>query len=305
MCAGRTAERHEPILPGTAARLAGSEAEGTDGQLSSGGSRGLLVRRLARLLFALHAVLLATGSLLAVAWMVYGTTFPGVPPHTAAQALVVTSAVLCTAAAALLMSASQGWRRMLLLLALVCLINGPMEWLGTTIGFPSGVYTYTELSGPLFLGRIPYSVPLLWFAMLSLSLHVAFSLPVGRWPAALIASAMLPLWDAVLDPAMTGELALWTWNHAGGFYGVPLLNWVSWFLTTGAIVAVYLAICPSWKPCDSRLPMWLYGTQSAFVAFVAAMNGRYWATIVWAAGFAGLVALVYWGRGHAAGRIDH
>ena len=231
-------------------------------------------------------------------------------------ALVFENLATCTAISVLLMSASQGWRRAVLLLALCVVMAGGMEWLSMTTGFPCGAtYDYTTMMGPRLAARLPYIIPVAWFVMLYASLEVAFSLHIPRWSAALVAAGMMTLWDVVLDPAMTNDPGLWAWHHEGGFYGVPPQNFLTWFVTTLLIVAVYLLLARGWRPslrpqagasllhspARSRLPLLLYGSQSVFVAALAAMSGRIAATVVWGAGFAMLIAAIWWsGRKTAA-----
>ncbi len=231
-----------------------------------------------------------------------------------AMALVFENLATCTAISVLLMSASQGWRRAVLLLAVCVVIAGGMEWLSMTTGFPFGAtYEYTTMMGPRLAGRLPYIIPVAWFVMLYPSLEVAFSLHIPRWSAALVAAGMMTLWDVVLDPAMTNDPGLWAWHHEGGFYGVPPQNFLSWFVTTLLIVAVYFLLARGpvarspatqgeggWRPSRSRLPLLLYGSQSVFVAALAAMSGRGWAVLVWAAGFAMLIAAICWSGRKAA-----
>jgi uncharacterized membrane protein len=219
-----------------------------------------------------------------------------------ATALVVENVATCAAVSMLLMSASQGWPRTVVLLTLSFAITAGLEMLSMATGFPSGAtYEYTRMAGPTLAAGLPYLVPIAWFMMLYPCMQVAFSLPIRPCSAVAVAGAMMTLWDVALDPTMSNHPGLWVWHHQGGFYGIPLQNFLSWFLTASLAVAVYLRLAGPWRPDTARPPLLLYATQGFFAAALAAMSGRGWATLVWLAGFAVVLAGIYWrGRVSAA-----
>ena len=104
-----------------------------------------------------------------------------------------------------------------------------VEWLGRTTGVPFGPYTYTA-PGPQLLG-VPLLVPLGWFAFTLIGLELS---PPGskRWlaPLALVA------WDVGLDPLMVSQ-GFWRFD-AGAYYGIPLSNFVGWFVAGAALVTL-------------------------------------------------------------------
>ncbi len=104
-----------------------------------------------------------------------------------------------------------------------------IEWLGYTTGVPFGAYRYTA-PGPELLG-VPLLVPLGWFAFSVVGLALA---PAGtkRWlaPLALVA------WDVGLDPLMVTQ-GFWAFE-SGVYYGVPLSNFVGWFVSGAALVTL-------------------------------------------------------------------
>lgn len=104
-----------------------------------------------------------------------------------------------------------------------------VEWLGYTTGVPFGAYRYLA-PGPQLLG-VPLLVPLGWFTFSVVGLALA---PAGtkRWlaPLALVA------WDVGLDPLMVTQ-GFWAFE-SGVYYGVPLSNFVGWFVAGAALVTV-------------------------------------------------------------------
>ena len=192
------------------------------------------------------------------------------------------------------MAAAQGWRRLSLLLGLCLVIGGGAELLSTVTGIPFGRYEYTDQLGPKFLGRVPYLITLAWFMMFYPSLHIAFLFRIPRGLVAAVAAAILTLWDLVLEAAMTTGFACWEWQQDGLVYGIPLQNWIGWFLTGWLIGTIYSICTRDWRSGSSALPVALYIVQSLFAAVLAMLYGRGLATAVWAVGLVSLLAVLYW-----------
>ena len=104
-----------------------------------------------------------------------------------------------------------------------------VEWVGHTTGVPFGAYGYTA-PGPQLLG-VPLLVPLGWFAFTLIGTGLS---PPGtkRWlaPLALVA------WDVGLDPLMVSR-GFWQFD-GGAYYGIPLSNFVGWFVAGVVLVTL-------------------------------------------------------------------
>lgn len=124
----------------------------------------------------------------------------------------------------------------LLLFAVVFSFGLGVEWLGKTTGLPFGVYRYTA-SGPSLFG-VPLLVPLGWWAIgfISLSLTSPNTKP---WlaPLALVA------WDLGLDPLMVYK-GFWQFEAQGLYYGVPLSNFVGWYVAGWLLIRLLLWLEP-------------------------------------------------------------
>jgi len=113
-----------------------------------------------------------------------------------------------------------------------------VEWLGHTTGFPFGSYRYTA-PGPSLLG-VPLLVPLGWFAFTLVALAVSPArLKLWTAPLALVA------WDLGLDPLMVSK-GFWAFE-SGVYYGVPLSNFLGWYVSGLALVALLLRLEPRLK----------------------------------------------------------
>ncbi len=63
-------------------------------------------------------------------------------------------------------AARAGWRKAAFLFTLTIAVTLLMESLGVATGWVFGRYHYTDVLGPLFLGLVPYVVPIVWLNML-------------------------------------------------------------------------------------------------------------------------------------------
>lgn len=186
-----------------------------------------------------------------------------------------------------------GWPRAIALLALCLTIAFAAEYVGQSTGAIFGPYCYTELLGPKLLDRIPVIIPFAWYMMFYPSYVVtnilAESSPVSVdrgvvriiWMSAL-GSVVMTAWDLTMDPIMSfhgvdtldqgcrprpleqhdvGDPA-WVWAQPGPHFGVPLLNYRGWLLTS---FVVFLAF----RLLERRLPLRpLPGAKARTMAFL-------------------------------------
>jgi len=121
----------------------------------------------------------------------------------------------------------------------VALGTAAVERVGTRTGLPFGRYHYTPLLRPQVRG-VPAIVPLAWFAMALPARETAHAALGTRSTArhrVVLGAAALTAWDAFLDPQMVGE-GFWVWRRRGRYRGIPLTNFLGWFLTAVAVMAV-------------------------------------------------------------------
>ncbi|MGF1531988.1 MAG: carotenoid biosynthesis protein [Puniceicoccaceae bacterium] len=122
----------------------------------------------------------------------------------------------------------------------IAVVAGAAEWLGVTTGVLFGHYVYTAAWGPLLASTLPLSVPLAWYCLvLPLQRVVLGDLrPVVSVP---LGAALLVVCDLVLDPVATLLRGYWTWPAGGPYYGVPLSNFVGWFITGLLVMGIATA----------------------------------------------------------------
>ncbi len=137
--------------------------------------------------------------------------------------------------------------------AVTAIATTAVERIGTRTGFPFGRYTYTGSLQPQVAG-VPAIVPLAWFAMgvpARESAHAALgehSTPVRR---VVLGAAALTAWDLFLDPQMVTE-GYWVWARRGLYRGIPLGNYIGWFVTgLGVMTALEVLLPPSEQPAGA------------------------------------------------------
>lgn len=129
------------------------------------------------------------------------------------------------------------------------------ELLSTRVGIPFGLYHYTGATAgaELFLSNVPFFSPLS-FPFLA---YAAFCLarwaigpgwadsPAGRFRMVALSGVLMALLDVVIDPAaVRGER--WFLGHiffypgGGGYFGVPLSNFVGWLVVGLVTVGCYV-----------------------------------------------------------------
>src|ERR1700732_5270330 len=123
-------------------------------------------------------------------------------------------------------------------LALCLGISNVMENIGVLTGFPFGHYHYTDVLGPkLFL--VPLLIGPAYFGTGYLSWVLASVLlctdqrrdRLPTFVVPVIAAFIMVGWDLCFDPAASTIAHMWIWENGGGYFGVPLTNFLGWYLT--------------------------------------------------------------------------
>jgi putative membrane protein len=201
------------------------------------------------------------------------------------------------------------------------------ELAGTSFGLPFGDYAYSGLLGYRILGLVPFPIPVSWFYMLVGSLAIVSRLaspgrPVSAWRWSSGAGLLMVGWDVSMDPAMV-KTGHWLWGSgamfrdrlpqwmesfftADAFYGMPLSNWVGWFVTATLIARVMLAIVEprhwSGKVGRSPFPVALYVVNGIMPVALCLRDELWWAAALGAVAML-VPSLLAW-RGPTAHRSE-
>jgi uncharacterized membrane protein len=129
------------------------------------------------------------------------------------------------------------WRAIGVFAAAGLVISNILENLSIQTGFPFGHYHYTG-GGKIF--QVPWFIGPAYLATGYLAWIVATVLlgDVRRdapWLTTIgtpiIGAFAMTAWDLSLDPATSTINQAWIWENGGGFFGVPLVNFLGWTFT--------------------------------------------------------------------------
>ena len=142
-----------------------------------------------------------------------------------------------------------GNRGILILLVIALIVSNIYENLSISTGFPFGRYVHTAASGPM-LFQVPLIVGPIFFSVSYIAWTLATML-LGEPADAridvktpIVAAFIVVGWDLCSDPIGATIGKQWLFAHSGAYFGVPLSNYLGWFLCTWTIFqcwSVYLS----------------------------------------------------------------
>ena len=126
--------------------------------------------------------------------------------------------------------------------AVICLtVTFSLENIGALTGFPYGRYVFLVERDLPHVGVIPPIVGPLYFGMgyaswvianVLLGERMARPSRFGLLALPLLSAFVMTQWDVVMDPEGSTLDKAWIWLDGGGYFGVPLSNFLGWFLVT-------------------------------------------------------------------------
>lgn len=131
--------------------------------------------------------------------------------------------------------------------AVICLVvSNLIENLGVATGFPFGPYHYTDALGvklgyvPLMIGPAYLGVGYLsWVLATVLVGDVRRGDGMEALVTPFIGAFIMVMWDLSMDPMASTLAQWWIWHEGGGFFGVPLQNYLGWYLTVFAFMFIF------------------------------------------------------------------
>jgi len=241
--------------------------------------------------------------------------------------LIVALQVLPPAAFALLHGSLLYRLRGILVFTALCLGSGMFfESLSLRTGFPFGHYYFTDLMGPKVF-QLPILLALAYLGMGYLSWILALAIlghkteqPRGLRLILLplIASCIMVAWDLSMDPIWANIDRAWVWQQGGAYFGVPISNFLGWFLTTYVFYQAFALSLRSRTALPLTPQLWrlaiffyvasaagniLLAAQPSTVVAVTDPSGRQWlfadilhATVLVSLFLMGTFALLAWLR---------
>ena len=146
-----------------------------------------------------------------------------------------------------------GWKNTLAFVAICLVVTFALENFGSLTGALFGRYHF-EIGAQLpHVGVIPIIVGPLWFGMGYFAWIVAGTLLGGAdrnlnrqlniLAQPVVAAFVMTQWDFVMDAPTSTISRAWIWLDGGADFGVPLMNYVGWLLTSWTfyqLFALYL-----------------------------------------------------------------
>lgn len=146
-----------------------------------------------------------------------------------------------------------------------------VEGIAILTGYPYGQFSYSGKLGYKIVGLVPWSLPFSYFPVLLGSVAVSYNL-FGREPSKFIGGTVVINvgLDLVLDPAAVA-IGFWQWNGSGRYYGVPLINFLGWALTSfvyAFLIYYFVFLQLGKKQVTMRLTYSLFLTLSFFTSYL-------------------------------------
>src|SRR5580704_2470531 len=172
------------------------------------------------------------------------------------------------------------WRGILAFFAICLVVGNIFENVGVRTGFPFGHYYFTDLMGPkLFV--VPIQLGLAYLGMAYLSWTLARLILGGmRNPMngsrvvtlPLVAAFIMVAWDFSQDPVWSTILHLWVWPQGGPYFGVPVSNFLGWYLTVYVVYQLFALYLRNRSASPGPLPVSYWHQPVLFYAASAAGN---------------------------------
>lgn len=157
-----------------------------------------------------------------------------------------------------------GWKFALAGFAIIASVSFLVEALGVATGAVFGDYYYPDGPlGPLVLG-VPPLIQLQYFAMGYAALLVGRSITgtlssAARgcmlWAGAIIGAFGMTVLDLASDPRQSTQLGMWIWRDGGAYFGVPVQNFVGWFLESFIFFALVQFVLTRFSAIDRMLEL--------------------------------------------------
>lgn len=168
-----------------------------------------------------------------------------------------------------------------LIFLLICLVIGNIfENLGVRTGFPYGQYYFTSAMGPkvlvvpIFLGLAYIGMAYLSWTLARIILRNLQTPLAGRSVVAIpvLAAFIMVAWDLAMDPVWSTIVHAWIWRRGGSYFGVPLTNFLGWYLVVYIIYQLFALYLRAQPPNSKPLPLTYSRAPIIFYAVSAAGN---------------------------------
>ncbi len=173
-----------------------------------------------------------------------------------------------------------GWRGILIFLVICLGVSNAFENLSIMTGFPFGWYHYSDALGPkLFL--VPLLIGPAYFGMGYLSWALARAIlgdenarldGLRAFATPVIASFIMVSWDLTIDPIASTINGSWVWHNGGSYFGVPVSNFLGWYLTVYVFFQSFALYARRGSASDAKIPGYRITPLLAYTSIIIAPN---------------------------------
>lgn len=111
------------------------------------------------------------------------------------------------------------------------------EILGVHYGFIFSPYRYTSVLLPQLFG-VPLVMLSAWMVLVAYVQQMLAGRNLPAMAEAALAAAWMTAIDLVIDPLAANQLGYWRWAESGKYYGIPLHNFLGWFVVSLFIFSI-------------------------------------------------------------------
>jgi uncharacterized membrane protein len=170
------------------------------------------------------------------------------------------------------------FRGVLVFTALCLGVAGFTESLSLRTGWPFGSYYFTDVMGPKISG-LPILLVLAYLGMAYCSWLLSLLIVGYRKPimglrtviVPLLASFVMLAWDLSTEADWSTVDQAWIWRNGGPYFGVPLTNFIGWYLTAFLFFQAFALYCRSKSPLPALVSR-AYWRAGIFLYAVCAMG---------------------------------
>jgi uncharacterized membrane protein len=159
-------------------------------------------------------------------------------------------------------------------------ISNTLENLGVLTGFPFGHYVYTGAMGPklfvvpLLIGPAYFGAGYTSWVLAAILLRETDRAPdrLAIFGVPAVAAFVMVGWDLCFDPGSSTLDRLWIWQKGGGYFGVPLTNYLGWYLTVFVFLFLFSLYRARRQAAVAPRLSSFYWAQPAVLFFVMALT---------------------------------
>lgn len=139
-----------------------------------------------------------------------------------------------------------GFKNMFIWFIVTWLISNFFEGLSVKMGFPFGNYHYTAPGPRIF--EVPVYIMIAYFGIVYVSWTVTQSLlaqfndkikGIMKFILPISTAIVMTMWDLSTDVVSSQLVKTWIWEDGGGFFGVPISNFVGWVFVVYCFMQVF------------------------------------------------------------------